>query len=351
MAEKESFSKPGPLIFDAHAADNWQKFRMRFEIYLVASEKDEKPDTLKVNLLNCAGSEAIEESSHFEYWEDKSPENYEDVCHTFEQLCQGARNVIYERFVFNRRSQQEGERIDNFVSDLKRLSLACEFGAIKDSLIRDRIVGGVLSYELRGELLKKPDLTLQCTHDYCRTYEAADLQKFKFSQANEPGIHGTIHNSERHRKGPTKRCKFCGYQHMFTKPSICPAFKKKCLTCNKEGHFAKMCPNKGKRESNINAVEQELTSSDLDQEEKVTSHLYFGSVEVASIINQPSGVKKNLISLKVAQKRLSLKQTLEQKPLSSLMIFTRVTLPNHFKRFINPSKAGLPVNQCTQLVV
>ena len=37
--------------------------------------------------------------------------------------------------------------------------LTCEFGDLKDSLIRHRIVGGVLSDELRGELLKKADLT------------------------------------------------------------------------------------------------------------------------------------------------------------------------------------------------
>ena len=38
---------------------------MRFEIYLVASEKDEKPDNVKVNLLlSCAASEAIEEFCH-----------------------------------------------------------------------------------------------------------------------------------------------------------------------------------------------------------------------------------------------------------------------------------------------
>ena len=58
-------------------------------------------------------------------------------------------------------------------SELKRLSLTCEFGDLRDSLIRDRIGGGVLSHKLRGELLKKPDLTLQTADDYCGTFEAA----------------------------------------------------------------------------------------------------------------------------------------------------------------------------------
>ena len=143
MAEKESYNKPGPLVLDAQVAENQRKFITRFEIYLVAAEKEKKADKIKVNLLlNCAGSDAIEEYTHFTYDADESPHNFADVCKKFSELCQGAKNVIYERLVFNQRSQKEGERIDNFVSDLKQLALTCEFGALKDSLIRNRIVGG-----------------------------------------------------------------------------------------------------------------------------------------------------------------------------------------------------------------
>ena len=57
---------PGPLLLDANAAENWRKFFMQSEIYLVAKGKDVKADRLKVNLLlHCAGPEAIEEYSHF----------------------------------------------------------------------------------------------------------------------------------------------------------------------------------------------------------------------------------------------------------------------------------------------
>ena len=160
MAERDTRT-PGPLVLDANAADNWRKFLMQFEIYLVAKSKDDKPDKLKLNmLLHFARPEAIEEYSHFVYNTGEDKECYADVCSKFQTLCEGARNVIYERLGFNQRNQKEGERVDNFVSELKRLSLTCEFGELRDSLIRDRIVGGVLSDELRGELLKTPDLTL-----------------------------------------------------------------------------------------------------------------------------------------------------------------------------------------------
>ena len=101
---------------------------MKFEIYLVAKGKDAKADKLKVNmLLHCAGPEAIEEYSHFVFTDEEDKDCYQDICGKFEELCQGTRNVIYERRVFNQRNQKEGERIDNFVSELKRLSLTCKF--------------------------------------------------------------------------------------------------------------------------------------------------------------------------------------------------------------------------------
>ena len=53
--------------------------------------------------------------------------SYHDVCREFEELCQGARNVVYERLVFNQRNQKGGKRVDKFVSELKMLSLTCEF--------------------------------------------------------------------------------------------------------------------------------------------------------------------------------------------------------------------------------
>jgi hypothetical protein len=135
----EERNRPGPLILDANATENWRKFIREFEIYLVAKEKDRESEKLKVNLLlNFAGSQAIEEYSHFVYGEGESAECYKDVCHKFKEWFGGANNVIYERLVFNRRNQQEGERIDHFVSGLKRLEAT------------------VIPFKLYKELTKKP---------------------------------------------------------------------------------------------------------------------------------------------------------------------------------------------------
>lgn len=311
MAERDTRT-PGPLVLDANAADNWRKFLMQFEIYLVAKSKDDKPDKLKVNmLLHCAGPEAIEEYSHFVYNAGEDKECYADVCSKFKALCEGARNVIYERLVFNKRNQKEGERVDNFVSELKRLSLTCEFGELRDSLIRDRIVGGVLSDELRGELLKKPDLTLQKAHDYCRTFEASELQKFKFNiQASAGTEHSLgiqpVRKSKEADKTAARSCKFCGYKHPFTRPSRCPAFGKQCLKCKKEGHFAQVCPGNVKEGSKVDLVQQE-SPPDLDtQNMNKEVHTYFGSIELDSVSDSRKSTK-SLITLKIEGQNVEVK--------------------------------------------
>lgn len=310
MAEKESFNKPGPLIIDAQAAENWRKFIMRFEIYLVATEKEKKSDKIKVNLLlNCAGSDAIEEYSHFTYEEGESLESFADVCKKFSELCQGAKNVIYERLVFNQRSQKEGERIDNFVSDLKRLALTCEFGTLKDSLIRDRIVGGVLSDHLRGELLKKPDLTLQSAHDYCRTYEASESQKMKFSlpsssvEQSASNIHDVKSSKLPSSRPNDPLCKFCGLKHPFSHPSKCPAYKQECRKCKKRGHYARVCKSSTIK-SNIHPVEESIIIEGGSDDH--LTHAYFASVELGSVDTSVSR-NKSMINITINNSNVKVK--------------------------------------------
>ena len=78
----------------------------------------------------------------------------------FRELCNPLTNVITERPKFNTRFQEALEPVQNFITALKILADTCEFGTLKDSLIRDRTVCGVLSDALRKQLLKERDLTL-----------------------------------------------------------------------------------------------------------------------------------------------------------------------------------------------
>ena len=69
-----------------------------------------------------------------------------------------------------------GENIDAYVTDLKNKASLCEFSTLKDSLIRDRIVCGIRSGEVKARLLRDPDLTLEKAINACWAAETSQTQ-------------------------------------------------------------------------------------------------------------------------------------------------------------------------------
>ena len=92
-------------------------------------------------LLNLAGGEAIE----WEVFANEESENKEDT-----------------------ECLKRGESIQSFVADLKNKASACEFGELKDEMIKDRLVCGVENQRLRRNVLREGKLTLQKAIELCQ---------------------------------------------------------------------------------------------------------------------------------------------------------------------------------------
>jgi len=58
-------------------------------------------------------------------------------------------------FKFFTRIQQEGEKFDNFLAEIKKLSQTCDFGTMLDRMIQDKIVLGIRDKVLQERLLRK----------------------------------------------------------------------------------------------------------------------------------------------------------------------------------------------------
>ena len=59
---------------------------------------------------------------------------------------------------------------------MKSRSRHCEFGTLKESLIRDRIVAGIQDAKVRERLLRETDLSLDKAISICRASEATKKQ-------------------------------------------------------------------------------------------------------------------------------------------------------------------------------
>lgn len=97
---------------------------------------------------------------------------YDKVIKAFTDHFVTKTNVIYERAKFNLRYQIEGELIEDFITDLHMLSENCEYGTLKEEMIRDRIVVGVRDRKLSEKLQLVKDLTLQKAVDEVRQHYA-----------------------------------------------------------------------------------------------------------------------------------------------------------------------------------
>jgi hypothetical protein len=69
-------------------------------------------------------------------------------------------NVIFERARFNKRVQGEKESVIDFIEALYELAETCQFGDLKNELIRDRIVVGIRNASLSQKLMQDEKLTL-----------------------------------------------------------------------------------------------------------------------------------------------------------------------------------------------
>lgn len=73
----------------------------------------------------------------------------------------GKQRVILRRYSLRKRLQQPGESVLSYVTDLRDLPRACNYGVLQDQIIRDQLIEGTMCEKIREKLLLEPaDLTL-----------------------------------------------------------------------------------------------------------------------------------------------------------------------------------------------
>ena len=159
-----------------------------------------------------------------------------------QNYCTGKTNVIYERYKFNNHSQESDESIDAYTTALFTLDESCEFGSLKEDLIRDRLHCGISDNSLRKKLLQEPKLTLDKCLDSCRAAEATKLHMQAMTNQNKESSHVNAlkSSSEKSNVRMVDDCKFCGKSHERNREK-CPAYGKVCKKCKKENHVPSKC--------------------------------------------------------------------------------------------------------------
>ena len=177
-----------PEPFNFRNPDDWPRWKRRFEQFRVASGLASDDALKQVNtLLYCLGEEAegVLTSTNATADERKV---YDTVVGKFDAFFKVRRNVIFERARFNRRNQLDGETAEQYIMELYRLAESCDYGDLKDEMIRDRLVVGIRDAVLSQQLQLDAELTLETAKKKIRQREAVGEQSKELKGAPEGDI-------------------------------------------------------------------------------------------------------------------------------------------------------------------
>ena len=262
---------PEPLSLGIDQAQEWSRWIKNFKIYAIATELKKKPIIQqRAILLNIMGEKGIEIYETLNICETEEAPKLNEVIERFDQHFKPLKNTTFKRHEFFTAKQTEMQTFAEYVTELKIKSNDCEFGELKDSLIRDKIILGLKDMSLKEKLLQEPNLTLARTIDLGKAAEASQAQIKKINKeetqldtvsAKMPGDRRPTRRQQEAKSEPQRRpekraCKYCGNMH---KPRSCPAYGKYCNNCHKSNHFASVCNSRS-----VNTVDEDDDRSSVN---------------------------------------------------------------------------------------
>ena len=179
---------------------------------------------------------------------------YTSAINTLKALYFKPKNEIYARHVLATRCQEDGQSLDEYIRVLKQFSKDCNFTDVTAELyrqnsIRDAIINGLHSFDIRRRLLENLTLTLDQAFEQARALEMAHKNSASYKSpiysasttAVPPNPAIDPSNQEEVQLAATRvfKCFFCGLdKHGRTQ---CPAKDSTCNNCGKIGHYARVC--------------------------------------------------------------------------------------------------------------
>lgn len=269
---------PQPLALGPGISENWKLFKQKWKNYSIITNQGLQPMSYQVALfLHTLGDDALTAYNGFHFETQEEERTVPEIIAKFDSFAIGEVSVTYERFVFNRRAQKEGENFETFLAAIRTLIRTCDYcGDCHDSILRDRIVLGVKNDDTQESLLKEQNLTLEKAISICKAAEqtsshcaslrkpvtSSDINKVATPFKQRSSKFASPKSSHKQHVSAEKLCKFCGYKHVMKKEK-CPAVGKTCTLCGEKDHFAAKCSNKKHSKSKVKCVNEQ---SDSDTE-------------------------------------------------------------------------------------
>ena len=222
------------------------RWKRRFHQFRTASGLSEEPDEKQVSTqLYCMG-ELAEDTLTSTNASADDRKKYDTILQKFDDFFRVRKNIIFERARFNRRSQQPDESAEQFITALYNLADSCEYGDLREELIRDRIVVSIRDKTLSERMQLDPKLTLESAKTLVRQREA--VHEHQQILRTPPKQELTVEFIRRRPPGRPSRtiegapspssCKCIRCGKGSHSRQTCPAI---CHQCKKRGHYSSQC--------------------------------------------------------------------------------------------------------------
>lgn len=220
LATISKMTSIGKLEAFDESQESWTNYAERLEQYFIANEVSEEKKVPA--LLSLIGPKTYALLRDLTTLDKPSSKMFTDLVTTLDAHLAPKPLVIAERFRFHKRNQKQGESVNRYAAELRKLSEHCEFGTnLKDSL-RDRCVCGLAQENIQKRLLTEDKLTFDKAVEIALSMEiasrdAVELQSSRGHSSVASELNKMDLGRQRHRVA------------------------EKCYRCNREGHRADDC--------------------------------------------------------------------------------------------------------------
>ncbi|KAK7095401.1 hypothetical protein V1264_006813 [Littorina saxatilis] len=191
--------------FGLDGGEEWGQYMERMEHYFVANDIDDV-DKRKAILLSARGGATYRLMCDLLAPAKPGDKTFAELKESVQNHLRPKPSEIVQRFKFHTRVRHNDESVSTYVSQLRHLSLDCNFGASLDLMLRDRLVCGINNDRIQRRLLAEKELTFAKSLEVAIAMELAEKSAAALQEGGSSGAISMPDNTARVDKvdsGPT----------------------------------------------------------------------------------------------------------------------------------------------------
>ena len=227
----------------------------------------------------------------------KTLTSVEGIYDLLRKLFPSSVSFTVAREKFNLRVQQTFESTIDFFASISSLASKCEYGALCDDLVRDKLILGSKP-AIKEKLILEQPKTMQSALETALRIETVQAELGAKTSMDEDGQVNSVQTvkPKSKRKLPF-RCYRCNKQGVKANHPNCRAMGQTCNNCGKKNHFASVCFNSSKDVNQVNSFPAEPASSNvLHVFSNFSSHVPMKFVDIACMPTDKSHVSNTFFS-------------------------------------------------------